>query len=271
MLSSVMAGWAPSLTFEGHHMPPHVYREHVLVGHRLIVNLGDAVRFGWKRGDQTREASLQTGGLCLQTEGDLNAPFWRDEMTFAAVAIAPELVERLLEERTPSPTATFLERRCYDEPTAYAYARALAAELSSPSEPTYAEALGHALTLHLLSAHGQAEGGKRLAPRGKLGPGQLRVAVDLAHERLSGGVALEEIAGAVGYSPFQFARLFKATVGLAPHQYLLRLRLERAQRLIGQGLGLAEAALASGFYDQAHMTNVFRKQLGRTPSSLQPA
>ena len=86
-------------------------------------------------------------------------------------------------------------------------------------------------------------------------------------------MALEEIAGAVGYSPFQFARLFKATVGLAPHQYLLRLRLrlERAQRLIGQGLGLAEAALASGFYDQAHMTNVFRKQLGRTPSSLQPA
>lgn len=250
-------------------MAPHAYDEHVLVGHRLIVNLGEPVRFRWKNGDRTQEDVLSTGAFCLQTEGDLNAPFWQDDMTFAALAIAPELVTRLLEDRAPRATATFAERRCQPEPTAHGYVRALAAELSSPSEPTYAEALGHAFTLHLLSAHGLADGAKRLAPKGKLGAGQLRTAVDLAHARLSEGVALEELAGAAGYSPFHFARLFKATTGVAPHQYLLRLRLERAQRLIRSGLGLAESALASGFYDQAHMTNVFRKSLGLTPASLQ--
>jgi AraC family transcriptional regulator len=76
------------------------------------------------------------------------------------------------------------------------------------------------------------------------------------------------MAAAAGYSPFQFARMFKATTGLAPHQYVLRLRVERACRLVrGGAASLAEVALAAGFYDQAHLTNVFRKTLGVTPAA----
>lgn len=249
-------------------MAPHAYDEHVLVGHRLIVNLGAPVRFGWRRGDRTLEAPLATGGFCLQSEGDTNAPFWREEMTFAAVALPPAMVEAILEERAPKPTETFAERRCIPETTAYSFARALAAELSSPGEPLYAEALGQAFALHLLGAHGQSGGSKRLAPKGKLGAAQLRSALDYAQEHLATDVSLESLAQAAGYSPFQFARLFKATTGLAPHQFVLRLRLERACRLIRSGhTGLAEVALAVGFYDQAHLTNVFRKALGQTPAA----
>lgn len=94
-------------------MAPHAYDEHVLVGHRLIVNLGAPVRFGWRRGDRPQEALQATGELCLQTEGDANAPFWSDEMTFAAIAIAPSLVDDLLQDmprgrprRSPSAAAS---------------------------------------------------------------------------------------------------------------------------------------------------------------------
>lgn len=248
-------------------MLPHAYDEHVLVGHRLIVNLGSSVRFGWKRGDHTQEGNLDPGGLCLQSQGDTNAPFWQDEMTFAAIALPPSMVNAILEGRAPPPSETFVERRCLVEPTAYGFARAIAAELSSPGEPLYAEALSQAFVLHLLSNHGRSTGGKRLAPRGKLGPGQLRAAVEWAHEHLATDVTLETLSAAAGYSPFQFSRLFKATTGVAPHQWILRLRLERAKRLIRHGgLHLAEVALATGFYDQAHLTNVFRKSLGVTPS-----
>lgn len=120
VLSSVRAGWHDHFTFEVHRMAPHAYDEHVLVGHRLIVNLGAPVRFGWRRGDKPQEATLATGGFCLQSEGDTNAPFWSDELTFAAVAIAPGLVETLLEDRAPKPTKTFAERRCLTEPAAVA-------------------------------------------------------------------------------------------------------------------------------------------------------
>lgn len=269
VLSSTRASWDKGLLYEVHRMVPHAYDEHVLVGHRLIVNLGGSVRFGWHKGDKPQEALLPTGGFCLQSEGDSNAPFWSDEMTFAAVAVAPALVEALLEERAPAATETFAERRCLAEPTAYGFARAFAAELSSPTEPLYAEALSRAFVLHLLSAHGRGPGIKRLAPRGKLGPAQLRAAVELAHDRLGEGLSTDDLAGVAGYSPFQFSRMFKATTGLAPHQFVMRLRLERARRLLLNGVkGVAEIAIACGFYDQAHLTNAFRRAYGRTPAAF---
>jgi AraC family transcriptional regulator len=272
VLSSARTGWRDDFTFEVHRMAPYAYDEHVLVGHRLIVNLGTPVRFGWRRGDKPQEALLQTGAFCLQSEGDVNAPFWSDEMTFAAVAFAPTLVEALLEERAPKATETFAERRCLPEPTAYNFARALAAELSSPTEPLYADTLTSSFVLHLLLAHGVSPARKRLAPKGKLGSAQLRAAVDLAHDRLADGISLEELAAASGYSLFQFARMFKATTGMAPHQFVLRLRLERAQRLLARERhSLAEVAVACGFYDQAHLTNAFRKAFGRTPAAFAAA
>jgi AraC family transcriptional regulator len=272
VLSSARAGWRNEFTFEVHRMAPHAYDEHVLVGHRLIVNLGAPIRFGWMRGDKPKEALLQTGGLCLQSEGDVNAPFWSEEITFAAVAFAPALVNALLEDRAPKPTETFAERRCLPEPTAYGFARALAAELSSPTEPLYADTLSCSFVLHLLLAHGVAPARKRLAPRGKLGSAQLRATIDLAHERLADGISLDELAKASGYSLFQFARMFKATTGMAPHQFVLRLRLERAQRLLArERYDVAEVAVACGFYDQAHLSNAFRKAFGRTPAAFAAA
>jgi AraC family transcriptional regulator len=272
VLSSARAGWREDFTFEVHRMAPHAYDEHVLVGHRLIVNLGAPVRFGWRRGDKPQEGMLQTGGFCLQSEGDVNAPFWADEVTFAAVAVAPSMVEALLEERTPKASETFAERRCLAEPTAYGFARALAAELSSPTEPLYADALSSSFVLHLLLAHGLTPARRKLAPRGKLGSAQLRATIGLAHARLADGVTLDELAAASGYSLFQFARMFKATTGMAPHQFVQRLRLERAQRLLARERhSVAEIAVACGFYDQAHLTNAFRKAFGRTPAAFAAA
>lgn len=267
VLSSARVGWRSPLLFEVHRMADQAYAEHRLVSHRLIVNLGAPLRFGWHRGDRPQEEVLPTGGLCLQSDGETNAPFWREEMTFAAVAIPPGMVETLLEDRAPAPGETFQERRCLPDPAAQAFARALAAELASPGEPLYAETLGQAFTLHLLSAHGRVAGAKRLSPRGKLGGAGLRRAAEHARENLAGELDLAGMAAAAGYSPFQFARMFKATTGIAPHQYVLRLRVERACGLLRQGgLGFAEVALAAGFYDQAHLTNVFRKALGVTPA-----
>jgi regulatory helix-turn-helix AraC family protein len=110
------------------------------------------------------------------------------------------------------------------------FARSLAGELLSPTEPLYAETLSIAFVLHLLAAHGRGTEHKHLAPKGKLGALQLRTVTELVHAQLAAGLTLEVMARAVGYSPFQFARLFKATTGLAPHRFVLSLRLERACR-----------------------------------------
>ena len=72
-----------------------------------------------------------------------------------------------------------------------------------------------------------------------------------------------------GLSPTHFARAFKETMGRAPHQYLLALRLERARRLLETTRAtLSDIAQRTGFADQAHFTRLFKRVFGTTPGAL---
>src|ERR1700755_3087851 len=103
VLASTARVWSSPLVFEVHRMRAHEYEEHVVIGHQLMLNLGGPVRFSWREGDRRREDVLTTGALCIQSEGDSNAPSWRDEMFFATASIPPSMVEVLLSERAPTP------------------------------------------------------------------------------------------------------------------------------------------------------------------------
>jgi len=72
-------------------------------------------------------------------------------------------------------------------------------------------------------------------------------------ENLEGSPTLKEIAAVVHLSPYHFTRQFKAATGLAPHQFVIARRIERAQHLMrtNGGLGLAEVAFRSGFANQS--------------------
>lgn len=268
VLSSCHAGWRKDFVLEVHQLMPQEMPDHYVEGHRLIVNLGGFVRFGWYSERQPQEKMLPPGGLCLLSSGRTNAPFWQDEMTIAAFALSPEFITTLLEDRAPSTLDCFAERHCIFDDLAYKYAKALSSELATLGEPLYAETLSLAFTLHLLTAHGRGMG-KPLTPKGKLSSTQLKTVTEMVRDQLATELTLTQLATAAHVSPFHFARLFKNTTGLAPHQFVLRLRLERAKRLIGQGqIPLTDIALVVGFFDQAHFTNAFRRTFGFTPKAF---
>jgi AraC-like DNA-binding protein len=87
----------------------------------------------------------------------------------------------------------------------------------------------------------------------------------LMADRLEGGVASRELEAATGLSRYDLARQFRACLGTSPYRYLTLRRLDRARGLIRQGLPLAEAAAASGFADQSHMTRHFKQAYGLPP------
>ncbi|NPC57674.1 helix-turn-helix domain-containing protein [Caenimonas soli] len=84
-------------------------------------------------------------------------------------------------------------------------------------------------------------------------------------ENLNQPLSLSELAGLTGLSMWRFATVFRQQVGVAPHRYICRLRLERAQALIREGVPAATAASEAGFYDQSHLSRHFKSVFGMTP------
>lgn len=82
---------------------------------------------------------------------------------------------------------------------------------------------------------------------------------------------LGELAVMAGISKFQLLRRFEKAYGLTPYAWLLQQRTELARRHICTGASLADAAAASGFADQSHMTRIFTRQFGFTPGALRQA
>jgi AraC family transcriptional regulator len=103
--------------------------------------------------------------------------------------------------------------------------------------------------------------GARLSPR------RLARAVEFMRQHLADDIGVKEIAAAASLSAFHFARAFRNTTGMPPYRCLLHCRVTKVRELLSIGdRPLAEIAAAAGFADQSHMTNVFRRLAGMTPS-----
>jgi AraC-like DNA-binding protein len=99
-----------------------------------------------------------------------------------------------------------------------------------------------------------------------LAPWQERKVARHIAENLAASISNRDLAGLVGLSVNHFARCFKGSFGVAPREYVIRSRLERAKVLMTQTrASLCQIALESGFCDQAHMCRTFHSVVGVTP------
>ncbi|WP_028239860.1 AraC family transcriptional regulator [Stutzerimonas azotifigens] len=90
---------------------------------------------------------------------------------------------------------------------------------------------------------------------------------ELLHARLDEDIGLDDLALACGVDRFRLTRAFKAAFGLAPHAYLVQLRLARARQLLASGIAAVDVAAALGFADQSHLGRWFRRAYGLTPAA----
>lgn len=89
---------------------------------------------------------------------------------------------------------------------------------------------------------------------------------DYIANHLNSKINLSELATKVGMSKFQFIRWFKLQVGITPFEFILLKRVGFGKKLIQQGLPLIDVSLDSGFYDQSHFSNYFKRYVGMSPN-----
>ena len=122
-----------------------------------------------------------------------------------------------------------------------------------------------AIATHLAVSAGGMTPRSRSA-RARLAPAQERRAKEMLATHLGGDLGLADLARQCGLSVSHFRRAFHASTGVAPHQWLIRQRLDAAKTRLRDSQGsLAEIALACGFNDQSHFTRVFSQREGVSP------
>jgi AraC family transcriptional regulator len=132
-----------------------------------------------------------------------------------------------------------------------------------------ASTLAHRLAWQLGARYSTSPAVRRSQPPGLLSHRSLDRIAELVDAELSGPLTLSRLAAEAALSPYHFARAFRASTGLAPHQFVMMRRLERARNLItGTQISVAEIAHAVGFCNLSHFRRVFRRHTGWTPADL---
>lgn len=103
----------------------------------------------------------------------------------------------------------------------------------------------------------------------KLSTQQLNYIRTLFHDEPSQSFQLDELAQNLDLSKFQFLRQFKQSMGMTPHAYLKRVRLEYAKKALMKGGNLSDVAYQVGFFDQSHFNKAFKNAYLITPSHFQ--
>jgi AraC-like DNA-binding protein len=176
--------------------------------------------------------------------------------------LSPELVLNLLAdiaEDHPGLDVEFHHPTLHDTRIAARFEALFRATASAPAASTDTLGVDSALLLLLQSLlHPRAPAPTAL-------PSGIAAARTRLDDELAAPASLADLAREAGLSRFQFLRAFTRATGLPPHAYLVQRRLQRARRLIGLGTPLAEAAAASGFCDQSHLTRHFVRCFGIPP------
>jgi AraC family transcriptional regulator len=133
--------------------------------------------------------------------------------------------------------------------------------------------VGHvllALGVHVAQTYGGVRPVSQLVRSG-LAPWQERRAKEMIDANL-GGVLVEELARECGVTRAHFSRSFSRSVGMAPHRWLMKRRIEVAKEKLRDGrLSMCDVAAACGFCDQSHLTRVFTKMVGTSPRAWRRA
>ena len=158
----------------------------------------------------------------------------------------------------------------YNHPLTWRLAEAIYEECESDARQglLYTETASALLALHVARTLSNVAARVRVLRRGGLAPAVLNRACDYMVDRMAENVSLSEVAAIADLSLAHFSFAFKTSMGIAPHAWLRRQRVDRAKMLLlDPSLALGTVALSVGFSTQSALGAAFRRETGSTPAA----
>jgi AraC family transcriptional regulator len=192
-----------------------------------------------------------------------------NEQALLAIAVSPARPIPSVPYVARPPDGSQPRARAIADPLLRAIGETLHEELQARSaSTTYVVSLANALRDHLVCKYASPPDGKSQARIGLRSSSLQRVHSFIANN-LGGPIGVDDLAGVANMSPCHFAHMFKRSMGMPPHSYIMQERVQLAKVLIVEGnLALADVAAQAGFSTHCHFSDVFRRHTGMTPSAF---
>lgn len=190
------------------------------------------------------------------------------------IGLKLRLLQRVVEESGGDPANLQVRNRFQArDPQIEHIGWALKAEMESgyPSGRVYLDAMATGLAARIVRNHSSLTRASR-DRRAPMTGSKLKAVLGYIEDHLERDLGLAEIADVAGLSVSHFKILFRKSVGMPPHQYVIRRRVERAATQLREGkIPIGQIALANGFCHQSHLAMHVRRVLGASPQQLREA
>jgi AraC family transcriptional regulator len=269
LLASLPAS-ASALQFNYYHQPVWETPAAALMQHAVMIYTGRPVQTRRRLESGWQTNHYQLGQLGIYPAQAPQQVGWNGPVEFIHLYVMPATLDRVAVELFQQSRYELLAKSAIVDPLMTTIATQLRLEIDGQGlDRLYLETVTIMLALHLLKHHSNIT---KLVKQslGQLSNSQLRVVQDYILAHLDRNIALQELADLTGLNPHYFCRLFKTSLGITPHQYLLKCRVEKASQLLkNTEYSIADVAHKVGFYDQSRFTQVFRRWMGVTPKQYQ--
>lgn len=271
ILSSQDLGWENILVKQFQH-PPGEAMCHFSNEHAICLSLASRpVRFLHIKGGKTYAGLYGKGSISITPAKVPLFARWDNDDQFLEIRLAScflQCVARETIDKNPDQLELVSEFRTRD-PHLESIGMLLLTELKQENlgGRLYIESLANVLAVHLLRQYAV------IKPRlpiyeGGLPERQLLQVLEYVDEHLNQDIKLADLAQLLDMSQFHFSRLFKQSIGIAPYQYLLQQRVERAKQLLKQtDRSIIDIACLCGFNSHSHLSKQFRQLTGTTPKA----